>query len=146
MCKFKICKKFAKILHRRIFFFLHFSIFFNYFAIFLQLVCNFFAIFLQIFFTFISKKKRTRGHESIIKQPLLENSKPEEYWPKNGYLLSQSQINLQKSWKKKLQKSCKNFAKSCCKKICKIFADFLQNFCNCTFCKKFCTLDHVKSL
>ena len=32
-----------------------------------------------------------------------------------------------------------------CKKICKIFADFLQNFCNCTFCKKFCTLDHVKS-
>ena len=53
-----------------------------------------------------------------------------------------------KKFAKKLQKSCKKVAKKLqkfCKKICKIFADFLQNFCNCTFCKKFCTLDHVKS-
>ena len=38
---------------------------------------------------------------------------------------------------KNLQTFCENFAKK--------VATILQNFCNGTFCKMFCTLDHVKS-
>ena len=49
VCKFKICKNFAKILHRRKFLLRILQLFCNFFAIFLQFFCNFFAIFLQIF-------------------------------------------------------------------------------------------------
>ena len=133
---------------------------FAHFATFLQFFCNFFAIFLQLFCNFFAKffaknvqkffqkKKRTRGHESIIQQPLLEVT---QKWVPFVLIPNQFTKILQKNCKKfakKLQKSCKKVAKKLqkfCKKICKIFADFLQNFCNCTFCKKFCNLDHVKS-
>ena len=68
VCKFRICKKFAKILHRRKNFLAHFAkflqLFCNFFAIFLQFFFNFFTIFLQIFCnffanfcTFISRKE-----------------------------------------------------------------------------------------
>ena len=66
VCKIKICKNFAKILHRRKFFFAHFAkflqFFYNFFANFLQLFCNFFAISLQFFFqifcNFFAKKEK----------------------------------------------------------------------------------------
>ena len=123
----------------------------------LQLFCNFFSIFLKFFCKFFAinvkkifqKKKRTRGHESIIQQPLLEVTRK---WIPFVLIPNQFTKILKKNCKKiakNLQKNCKKVAKKLqkfCKKICKIFADFLQNFCNCTFCKKFCTLDHVKSL
>ena len=53
VCKFKICKNFAKFLHRRKIFFAHF------------------AKFLHI----LQKKKGTRGHQSLILQPLLEKKR-----------------------------------------------------------------------
>ena len=145
MCKFKICKNFAKILHRRKFFFYILQIFCNFFATFLQFFFNFFAIFLQFFCTFFAKnvqkffqkKKRTRGHESIIQQPLLEVTR--KWIP---FVLIPNQFT------KILQKNCKKIAKKLqkfCKKSCEKNAKILQNFCNSTFCKTFCKSDHVKS-
>merc|ERR1712218_413237 len=109
VCKFKICKKFAKILHRRKFLLRILQLFCNFFAIFLQLFCNFFAIFLQIFCKFFAKnvqnffqkKKRTRGHESIIQQPLLEVTR--KWIP---FVLIPNQFT------KILQKNCKKIAKN----------------------------------
>ena len=54
------------------------------FAHFLQQFC-------QIFF-FLQKKKRSKGCQSLVLQPLLENNINQ----KNGYIMSKSQINLQK--------------------------------------------------
>ena len=55
VCKFKICKNFAKILHRRKFLLRILQLFCNFFAIFLQFICYFIAILLQFFFTFFAK-------------------------------------------------------------------------------------------
>ena len=38
----------------------------------------------------------------------------------------------------------KNFSKYCVKIFATKTATIFQNFCNCTFCKTFCTSDHVK--
>ena len=105
----------------------------NFFAIFLQLFCNFFANFLQkMWKIFFQKKKRTRGHESIIQQPLLEVTRK---WIPFVLIPNQFTKILQKNCKKiakKLQKSCKKIAKKLqksCKKVVKILQKNLQNFC-----------------
>ena len=109
----KFCKKSAKILQ----IFLQF--FCNFFATFLQFFCNFFAIFLKFFCEFFSinvkkffqKKKRTRGHESIIQQPLLEVTRK---WIPFVLIPNQFTKILKKNCKKiakKLQKNCKKIAK-----------------------------------
>ena len=140
VCKFKICKNFAKILHRRKFLLRILQLFCNFFATFLQLFCNFFAIFLQFFCKFFAKnvqkffqkKKRTRGHESIIQQPLLEVTRK---WIPFVLIPNQFTKILKKNCKKiakKLQKNCKKVAKKLqksCKKVAKILQKNLQNFC-----------------
>ena len=55
VCKFKICKKYAKILHRRKFLLCILQLFCNFFTVFLQFFCNFFANFLQFFCNFFAK-------------------------------------------------------------------------------------------
>ena len=106
---------------------------FAHFATFLQFFCNFFAIFLQFFYKFFAKnvkkffqkKKRTRGHESIIQQPLLEVTR--KWIP---FVLIPNQFT--KILKKKLQKNCKKIAKKLqksCKKVAKILQKNLQKFC-----------------
>ena len=132
LCKFKICKNFTQ---RKIFF-AHFAtflqFFFNFFAIFLQFFSNFFAIYLQFCFNFLFKKKRTRGHESIIQQPLLEVTRK---WIPFVLIPNQFTKILQKNCKKiakKFQKSCKKIVKKfqkSCKKVVKILQKNLQNFC-----------------
>ena len=129
MCKFKICKNFAKILHRRKFLLRILQLFCNFFANFLQIFCKFFAKNEQKFF---QKKKRTRGHESIIQQPLLEVTRK---WIPFVLIPNQFTKILKKNCKKiakKLQKSCKNFAKKSAK--------FLQ-----IFCRIFATAHFAKS-
>ena len=107
----------------------------RFFAKFLQLFCNFFATFLQFFCKFFAKnvkkffqkKKRTRGHESIIQQPLLEVTRK---WIPFVLIPNQFAKKLQKDCKKiakKLQKNCKKVAK-CAKEIF-FCVKFLQNFC-----------------
>ena len=110
-----------------------FSTFCNFFAIFLQI---FFPIFLQIFCKkcakIFSKKKRTRGHESIIQQPLLEVTRK---WIPFVLIPNQFTKILKKNCKKfakKLQKICKKIAKKLqksCKKVANKSAKFLQIFC-----------------
>ena len=145
----KFCKNFTQ----KKFFFSILQIFCNLFATFLRLFCNFFSIFLQIFCKFFAKnvqkffqkKKRTRGHESIIQQPLLEVTRK---WIPFVLIPNQFTKILQKFCKKiakKLHKNCKKVAKILQKVVAKKSAKFLQNFCNYTFCKKFCNLDQVKS-
>ena len=85
---------------------------------------------------FFQKKKRTRGHESIIQQPLLEVTR--KWIP---FVLIPNQFT--KILKKKLQKNCKKFAKKLqksCKKVAKILQKNLQNF-----CKIFATAHFAKS-
>ena len=132
VCKFKICKNFAKILHRR-----------NLFAIFLQIFCDFFSIFFQFFSNFFSnflhifqKKKRTSGHESIIQQPLIEKRILTWKWVPFVLIPNQFAKIFQKNFKKfkkKIQKSCKKIAKILQKVVvknlqnfCRFFAEFLQ--------------------
>ena len=115
------CKIFATFLQ-------FFAIFCNFFANFWQFVSIFLQIFFSNFLHIFQKKKRNRGHESIIQQPLLEKRISTWKWVPFVLIPNQFAKNLQKICKrfaKKLVKICKNFAKSCCKKICKI-ADFLQ--------------------
>ena len=136
----KFCKNFTQ---KKISF-AHFATFLQFFctffAFFLQFFCNFFATFLQFFCKFFAKnvqkffqkKKRTRGHESIIQQPLLEVTRkwipfvliPNQFTK----ILKKNCKKIAKKIAKNLQKSCKKVAKKLqkfCKKICKIFADFL---------------------
>ena len=138
----KFCKKSAKILQ------IFLQNFCNFFATFLQFFCNFFAIFFQFFYKFfaktVKKKKRTRGHESIIQQPLLEVTRK---WIPFVLIPNQFTKILKKNGKK-LQKICKKIAKKLqkiCKKItkklqknCKIIAKILQNVLKSFFfCVKF---------
>ena len=113
---------------------------FAHFATFLQFFCNFFATFLQFFCKFFAKnvqkffqkKKRTRGHESIIQQPLLEVTRK---WIPFVLIPNQFTKILKKNCKKiakNLQKNCKKIAKKLqksCKKVAKILQKNLQNFC-----------------
>ena len=109
------------------------QLFCNFFAIFLQHFCNFFAIFFNFLQKFCAKifqkKKRTRGHESIIQQPLLEVTRK---WIPFVLIPNQFTKILQKNCKKiakKLQKSCKKVAKILQKNLqnfCRFFAEFLQ--------------------
>ena len=102
------CNFFATFLQ---FFCNFFAIFLHFFAIFLQIFCKFFAKNVQKFF---QKKKRTRGHESIIQQPLLEVTR--KWIP---FVLIPNQFT------KILQKNCKKIAKKL-QKFCRFFAEFLQ--------------------
>ena len=136
----KFCKNFTQ---KKISF-AHFAtflqLFCNFFATFLQFFCNFFATFLQFFCKFFAKnvqkffqkKKRTRGHESIIQQPLLEVTRK---WIPFVLIPNQFTKILKKNCKKiakNLQKNCKKIAKKLqksCKKVAKILQKNLQNFC-----------------
>ena len=92
---------------------------------------------------FFQKKKRTRGHESIIQQPLLEVTRK---WIPFVLIPNQFTKILQKNCKKiakKLQKSCKKIAKKLqksCKNFAKKSAKFLQ-----IFCRIFATAHFAKS-
>ena len=130
VCKFKICKKFAKILHRRKFLLRILQLFCNFFAIFLQLFCNFFAIFLQFFCKIFVNwfGIRTKGiHFRVTSR---RGCWMIDSWPlvlfffwKNFFTFFAKNLQkcftrfakkLQKSWKKiakELQKSCKKVAK-----------------------------------
>ena len=78
---------------------------------------------------FFQKKKRTRGHESIIQQPLLEVT--QKWIP---FVLIPNQFT------KILQKNCKKFAKNL-QKICNKIEKKLQKFCKMrkkiSFCVRF---------
>ena len=149
----KFCKNFTQ--KKKIFFtfckffatFLQF--FWNFFEIFLKFSCNFFLIFLRIFCKkcakIFQKKERTRGHESIIQQPLLEVTR--KWVP---FVLIQNQFT------KILQKNCKKIAKKLkknCKKVAKNLQNVKKKFFFCVkFSQNFCKvwiytliLDHVKS-
>ena len=124
----------------------------------LKIFCNFFEIFLQFFCKnvkkFFQKKKRTRGHESIIQQPLLEVTRK---WIPFVLIPNQFTKILQKNCKKiekKLQKNCKKVAKKLqknCKKVAKKLQKSCKNFAKKSakflqiFCRIFATAHFAKS-
>ena len=89
-------------------------------------------IFCKKYEKIFQKKKRTRGHESIIQQPLLEVTRK---WIPFVLIPNQFTKILQKNCKKiakKLQKICKKIVKKLqksCKKVVKILQKNLQNCC-----------------
>ena len=110
-----------------------FCAFCKIFATFLQFFCKFFAIcfnslqiFFSIFLHIFQKKKRNRGHESIIQQPLLETRILTWKWVPFVLIPNQFAKNLQKICKKigqNLQKFCKKLLQKNLQN-CRFFAEF----------------------
>ena len=115
MCKFQICKHFAKFLHWRNFFF-----------------TKFFAKNVK---KFLRKKKRSKGRQSLILQPLLENNTNKKWVPHVQIPNQFAKIVWKKNCAEKIvKKNCakkivqkKLCEKNCVKNCAKICVKILQN-------------------
>ena len=125
-CKMCSCKNSAKNLQKFCRFF--FKIFATFLQFFFQFFCKFFAIFFQFFFKIFVNwfGIRTKGIHFWVTSR--RGCWMIDSWPLVLFFFwNKCAKNLQKNCKK-LQKNWKKIAKKL-HKICKIFADFLQNFC-----------------